>query len=734
MGINRAVTPYKQELAKKLNLFHLIAFGLNYMIPFAPAIIFGIIAKTSGTTVSLPYLFAMIIMSFTAFSYVYMVKRNPVAGSLYSYVESIFGKRLGFLAGWILFLDYILIPTVVAMSATIYLQHYIPEIPYYVILCSYVLITGLFNLLGINIVANVGLILLLIMEILLIICLFVLGSSAISTSQGLLSLRPFEFNSISGLFTATTLCVLSYLGYDAISTLAEEAKNPRRDVPKAIVISLLFSGFMMFILGYLAVLATPNISSNFNNQDWVQSALFYIMSNAGGYSFTIAFTAGLIVCMVIFNIVATAAGARLLYGMGRDRAIPRAIFGKVNKKFKTPHNNILIIIVIELVLGLFLNLNYIVDLVNFGAILGFTILNIAVFYKIFCKNKIEKSYKNITMLIPLAGAVSMLIMISMMEKYTLTVGIIWSIIGVVLMFSNKYLKPFRNNSSNLTLDISISGQNNKHEQIQVLKSYWNYDHWNVSNSLLEMIDTINPESMIIIEQEQKVIGSIVAYNYDSNFAYFGLYYIVSEFRGQNYGAYLTGAALMLWQRRNVACDSVFSQVLKYQKLGFKPIYENRRFVFSLEITHKISKNILPAKSVDINDIIKYDSEHFYCTRDKEITFWIKHKLNESFVYLNSETKQIEGLVCIVPSKEAYRVGPLYAKNPKICIELLKAATNNKINKLINIDIPMINSNKDILINHFNMTQTSLKFIRMHKGNLITKNINNLYGHLSIELG
>ncbi|ABK90388.1 APC family permease [Francisella tularensis subsp. novicida] len=226
MGINRAVTPYKQELAKKLNLFHLIAFGLNYMIPFASAIIFGIIAKTSGTTVSLPYLFAMIIISFTAFSYVYMVKRNPVAGSLYSYVESIFGKRLGFLAGWILFLDYILIPTVVAMSATIYLQHYIPEIPYYVILCSYVLITGLFNLLGISIVANIGIILLLIIEILLIICLFVLGSSAISTSQGLLSLRPFEFNSISGLFTATTLCVLSYLGYDAISTLAEEAKNP----------------------------------------------------------------------------------------------------------------------------------------------------------------------------------------------------------------------------------------------------------------------------------------------------------------------------------------------------------------------------------------------------------------------------------------------------------------------------------------------------------------------------
>ena len=112
MGINRAVTSHGQTLDKKLNLFHLIAFGLNYMMPFAPAIIFGAVAKASGTTVALPYLLAMIIMSLTAFSYIHMVKRNSVAGSLYSYVESILGKRVGFLAGWILFLDYILIPTV----------------------------------------------------------------------------------------------------------------------------------------------------------------------------------------------------------------------------------------------------------------------------------------------------------------------------------------------------------------------------------------------------------------------------------------------------------------------------------------------------------------------------------------------------------------------------------------------------------------------------------------------
>ncbi|MBD5784361.1 amino acid permease, partial [Francisella tularensis subsp. holarctica] len=130
-----------------------------------------------------------IIMSFTAFFYRYMVKCNPAACSLYTYVESSIGKRLGLLAVMILFLDYILVPTVVAMSATIYLQHYITEIPYYVILCSYVLITGLFNLLGINIVANDGLILLVIMEILLIICFFVLVSSAIRTSQDLLILR-----------------------------------------------------------------------------------------------------------------------------------------------------------------------------------------------------------------------------------------------------------------------------------------------------------------------------------------------------------------------------------------------------------------------------------------------------------------------------------------------------------------------------------------------------------------
>ncbi|MCF6766322.1 amino acid permease [Thiotrichales bacterium 19S3-7] len=747
MSINRSVTPYKEVLARKLNIFHLTAFGMNYIMPFAPAIIFGIIAEETGTTVALPYFLALIVMSFTANSYIYMVKRNPVAGSLYSYVESIFGRRAGFIAGWILFLDYILIPTVVAISATLYLQHYFPEIPYYVILPAYVLITGLLNLFGISIVANVGLILLIFMEVLLIICLNLFGHHALNNGASLFSMMPFEFNSYHALFTATTLCVLSYLGYDAISTLAEEAKKPTKDVPRAIIFSVIFSATMMFLLGYLGVLASPNITQNIHNTDWVNSALFYIVRASSNEYFTAIFTASVILCMAVFNIVSTTAGARLLFGMGRDRVISRSIFGQVNKKFKTPHYNILLIMLIELILGLSLTLDSIVNFVNFGAILGFCILNFAVFYRILTKEKRtqkqSKVIRFIKLLIPFLGVISMIILIVMMEKTTLIVGFIWTGIGIIYLFFNKYLKPQTKVHDHMVVNKNLIDQNNVTiftpktiDDFKLLKRCWDYDHWNISDTLLSSIMQTNRESLILIKQDQDLIGSIVAYNYDDDFGYFGLFYVRSEFRGDNFGAYLTGHALAKWANRKVACDAVLSQIDKYQRIGFQPIYENRRYVFtphqSMLVNDNAHSNITLASNYDLEAIIDYDSNHFYVKRIALLTTWLSINKNHSYVYIKNG--QIAGLISISPAYEAYRIGPFYAETIEIAQQLLLKVASEYIDQLIHIDIPIINKNTVQLIEQFSMLETPMKFVRMHKGLLKVNNIDKVYGHLSIELG
>ncbi len=338
---------YKQELKRSLNLWQLVAFGLNYMIPIAPAIIFGFVLKTSGGTVALPYLIAGIAMSFTAGSYAILVRNFPIAGSLYSYVSRGLNPHIGFLAGWVLLLDYVLIPTIASMSASAYIHQLFPGIGYETLLLIFILSTGLINLFGISVMARLGLILLIIGEIVIFVGFYVWSHAVVVHNIGagkILSSVPFNFSSISALASATSLAVLSYLGFDAIATLAEEAKNPEKNIPKAIFISILIGAFTMFLTGYLGVLAIPNWRDLMSTDpNWVNTTLFYVSKITGGEWFSSFYTAGFVLAMAVFNVVAVAAGSRLLYGMGRDNVLPNKIFGAVNKRWKTPHWNIIII-------------------------------------------------------------------------------------------------------------------------------------------------------------------------------------------------------------------------------------------------------------------------------------------------------------------------------------------------------------------------------------------------------
>lgn len=228
---------YKQELKRSLNVWELTAFGINYMIPIAPAIIFGFILQISGGTVALPYALAGVAMLFTAMSYSVMVKNYPLAGSIYNYVGRGMSPHIGFLAGWVLILDYILIPTVTAMSASIYIGQFYPQVPYALWLVIFAVSMGMLNLFGVELMAKLGLWMVAIGEFVVFVAFFVWGYAVSVNHVGvgtLVSSLPFHFSSFGALATATSLCVLSYLGFDAITTLAEETHHPKRDIPKAI--------------------------------------------------------------------------------------------------------------------------------------------------------------------------------------------------------------------------------------------------------------------------------------------------------------------------------------------------------------------------------------------------------------------------------------------------------------------------------------------------------------------
>jgi putrescine importer len=443
---------YNQQLHRSLNLWHLTAFGLNYMIPIAPAIIFGFILTTSGGTVVLPYLLAFVGMSFTAMSYAVLIRKFPVAGSLYSYVARGLNPHIGFLAGWVLLLDYILIPTVTAMSSAMYIKQYFPDVSYEVWLFIFIIGAGVLNLFNVKLMAKLGIWLLLIGEIVIFVGFFVWSKAVIVNKIGVghfFSMTPFDFSSFGALATATSIAVLSYLGFDAITTLSEEAINPKRDIPRAIFLSVGIGAVTMLLTGYIGTLVIPNWKSFANNPNWVSTTLFHVSQITGGKIFALFYTSGFLLAMVVFNVVATAAGARLLFGMGRDGALPAKIFGAVNRKWKTPHWNIIIIVCLEFLLGSLFQLDKIAELVNYGALLGFILLNVTVIVLFIFKKQAIKENNNKSFIIfikyiffPALGICVLGWVFLNMHINTLIFGTIWLVIGVVygLYISNGYRK------------------------------------------------------------------------------------------------------------------------------------------------------------------------------------------------------------------------------------------------------------------------------------------------------
>ena len=432
---------YKQELTRTLTLWQLTAFGLNYMIPISPALIFGFIMVSTGGTVALPYLLAGVGMLFTANSYALMIQVFPVAGSLYSYVSRSFSPHIGFIAGWVLLLDYILIPSVTAMGAAEYTQQIFPHVPYLVWLVVFAVLPGLINILGVELMSKLGLWMLVIGEIVIIVGFIVWSHAVANHGIGvgqLFSSKPFAFISISALATGTSMAVLNYLGFDAITTLTEEAINPHRDIPRAIFLSVIIGTSTMFLTGYLGMLVISNWQQYIHDTTWQTTALFHVAQMTGGRWFSLFYTSGFLLAMLVFNVVATAAGSRLLFGMGRDNVLPKKLFGAINKRFHTPHFNIILIIAVEYIIGSTVALDHVAELVNYGALVGFLLLNISVVWMYYIKPShklLDKHYiiKNPfrTLICPLLGVLVMLWVISGLHAITIIVGTIWLALGVI---------------------------------------------------------------------------------------------------------------------------------------------------------------------------------------------------------------------------------------------------------------------------------------------------------------
>ncbi|MEK4028074.1 APC family permease [Pseudobacillus sp. FSL P4-0506] len=417
-------------LKRSLTLRHVILFGIAFMAPITVFTTYGIAIKSTHGMIPVAYMIALIVMMFTAYSYGKMVQEFPITGSAYTFVQKGINPSLGFLVGWVILLDYLFSPMISALLFGIFVNAYLPVLPIGVCILSFIVIVTAINIFGIKIAANVNA-LLVFFQILFIVAFCLLCIKGLLEGKGsgeLFTSAPFfdpEVKFASLLAVVPLLC-FSFLGFDAITTLAEETKDPKRVMPKAIYGIVLIGGALFVASTYFAQSIFPNFST-FKDPE---SAAVEIFMYAGG-NFLNAFFLSVTVTASIASAVASGgSGARILYAMGRENILPNKIFGHLSAKFQTPVYNILIIAAIA-TSALFLSIETATSFINFGALFAFTFVNLSVFVHYFIKKK-QRSIKGLLlyMLIPLMGAGTTALFWTKLDIHSMTLGSVWLLIGL----------------------------------------------------------------------------------------------------------------------------------------------------------------------------------------------------------------------------------------------------------------------------------------------------------------
>ncbi|MBP1326854.1 amino acid transporter [Leucobacter exalbidus] len=424
--------PTAITLKRTLNLSSLVIFGLAYLTPLIVLGIFGVIAAETDGASSSAYLIALVAMLFTANSYGRMASAYPEAGSAYTYVRRTIGGRIGFLVGWATMLDYLFLPMVIWLIGGSYLQAQFPGIPMPVWILGFIVLTTALNIIGIKVADRVNLILMS-FQILVIVFFVALAFAEVARTDGaagLISTSPFvgEDFGLTGITAGAAIAAYSFLGFDAVTTLTEETIEPKKTVPKAIMLIALIGGGIFVLVSYAVQLVHPG--GVFENSD---AAAFEIAVRIGGAFFGAVFLAALVVAQFTSGIAAQAAGSRLLFAMGRDGVLPKRIFGVLNRRFHTPLFSILAIALVG-VIAIFMDVATSTSFINFGAFIAFTMVNLSVIV-FWAKRRKAGEHLNVFLylLCPIIGVLVILFLLVQLDIHAITLGSIWVAVGVIIL-------------------------------------------------------------------------------------------------------------------------------------------------------------------------------------------------------------------------------------------------------------------------------------------------------------
>lgn len=421
---------YHPELRRSLSTRDLIVYGMVFMVPIAPWGVFGFVWHDSKGMVSLAYMIGLFGMFFTALSYAAMSRAFPVAGSVYAYARFGIHEVAGFFAGWLILLDYILIPALIYLFAAVPLEPIFPHVPEDVWIAVFVAFNAAVNLVGIKLTARVNLALL-VVELLALALFLVVGLVALYSGVGAGRLtwqpiydpRVFSLSTVAG---ATSIAVLSFLGFDGISTLAEESRGGPKSVGRATLAALLLVGALFMIQSWIASDLARGMT--FTS---LATAFYQIAARVGGaWLQDITILVSSVAAGIANAMAAQAAVSRVLFAMARDAQLPTPL-ARIHPRFQTPYVSTLVVSGISLLVALFFakRIDDLTRIVNFGALTGFVLLHVSVINHYFIRERSGRWLRHF--LFPIIGLAVITYVLYETNRMAKLMGACWIVIGII---------------------------------------------------------------------------------------------------------------------------------------------------------------------------------------------------------------------------------------------------------------------------------------------------------------
>ncbi|NLG03926.1 MAG: APC family permease [Clostridia bacterium] len=447
-----------ESFKRTLTCSMMVLYGVAFMVITSWVTSFGAASVATYGMVALAYSIATVAMILSAYSYSQMSKEYPVAGSAYSYANKTMKPQVGFLVGWALIMDYVLLPMLCVVASATILTSVWSEVPASVWAIGIIVILLVVCLMGLVVTIGTNLVIVAIQVIAMIVMAVMIfrflgnggGAGTLFHLDSFINRAAFEDPdfSVIGLMTGTAILCVNFLGFDAISTLAEEAKNPRKDVGKAMVLTCIIAGASFTFYSYIIQLCWPDSLEGAKNSDVMFAEIMDFVNPMISNVMCIIYVIGAIAC----TINSTTSGARIIFAMGRDGLLPKP-FAHLTPKRRVPSVAVIAISAVACV-GIFIDLSMAFSLVSYGALLGFISVNISVIILYYVKKK-ERGAKAILkwLIIPICGAVICLLIWLSLAFMAKIVGTIWMIIGLIYLAIQT--KGFKKLPPELDLDQQI---------------------------------------------------------------------------------------------------------------------------------------------------------------------------------------------------------------------------------------------------------------------------------------